>query len=173
MRSLLTNNAAPLAIAMIAATIIAGTPAAHAQNWIDAKNPKALFALAKTEGYAPEMISKKGEAPSFRMSVDGVNSLVLFMDCDDAKTNCKTIQFYAGYSVSDVFETDRINQWNRDKRFSRAYVDNSGDPVLEMDLDLDFNGLPRENIVESFAIWRTALGNFSKFVNGDDDQKAG
>lgn len=163
MRSLVTRLSLPLLLAAMV-----GSPAAVAQTWVDAKNPKTLFALAKAEGFAPEMINKKSEAPSFRMSVNGTNSLVLFMDCDDAKTNCKTIQFYAGYSISDVFETDRINQWNRKKRFARAYVDDSGDPVIEMDVDLDFNGLPRENIVESFAIWKSLVSSFGKFVNGEE-----
>jgi hypothetical protein len=135
---------------------------------IDARNPKTLFALAKAEGYAPEMINKKNETPSFRMNVNGTKSLILFMDCDDQQSNCKTIQFYAGYSVESVFNTDRINEWNRDKRFARAYVDNSGDPVIEMDLDLDFGGLPRANVVEAFSVWSSLLGSFSSFVNGDD-----
>lgn len=163
MRSLVTKLSLPLLLAAVA-----GAPTAAAQSWVDAKNPKTLFALAKAEGFAPEMINKKGEAPSFRMSVNGTNSLVLFMDCDDAKANCKTVQFYAGYSISDVFETDRINQWNRDKRFARAYVDDSGDPVIEMDLDLDFNGLPRENVTEALGIWKSLVGSFGKFVNGED-----
>jgi hypothetical protein len=31
---------------------------------------------------------------------------------------------------------DRINEWNRTKRYSKAYFDHDGDPVLELDLDL-------------------------------------
>ena len=29
-----------------------------------------------------------------------------------------------------------VNAWNREKRFSRAYLDNEMDPVLEAELDL-------------------------------------
>lgn len=153
----------------LALSCLAITPNAGAQQWIDAKDPKTLFALAKTEGFAPEMMSKTGESPSFRMTTDGHKSLILFMDCDDSNTQCKTIQFYAGYSVDDLFSVDRVNEWNRDKRFGRAYVDKSGDPVVEMDLDLDFNGLPRANVVESFRVWRSIVRSFATFVNGDSD----
>lgn len=38
-------------------------------------------------------------------------------------------------------ETDaslrKVNAWNQSKKFSRAYIDDDGDPVLELDLDLD------------------------------------
>lgn len=163
--SLLAASAGIAALAALASAPVA------AQS-IDARNPKTLFALTKAEGYQPEMINKKGESPSFRINVDGVKSLILFMDCDSAQTNCKTIQFYAGYSVNEVFSTDRINEWNRDKRFARAYVDNSGDPVIEMDLDLDFGGLPRANVVEAFNLWSSLLSSFSSFVNGDEEAAA-
>lgn len=151
-----------LAMAAMALSIAAPAQA----ELISAKSPTALFALAKAEGYRPEMINKRGETPSFRFTIDDKKSILLFMDCDDAERNCKTVQFYAGYSVDTVFDTDRINEWNRDKRFGRAYVDNSGDPVIEMDLDLDFAGIPRENIVEAFKLWRSLTGRFESFIKG-------
>lgn len=161
-----------LTLPLVAACLTA-SPSASAQQWIDAKDPKTLFALAKTQGFAPEMISKSGETPSFRMTTDGNKSLILFMDCDEANAQCKTVQFYAGYSVSDVFSLDRVNEWNRDKRFGRAYVDTSGDPIVEMDLDMDFNGLPRANVVESFQVWRSIVRSFAAFVNGGSNAEQG
>jgi hypothetical protein len=32
--------------------------------------------------------------------------------------------------------TRRINEWNRTKRYSKAYFDHEDDPILELDLDL-------------------------------------
>ncbi|MDR2613283.1 MAG: YbjN domain-containing protein [Deltaproteobacteria bacterium] len=47
----------------------------------------------------------------------------------------ESIQFYYGVTGTDVTLQD-INTWNRDYRYSRAYMDDDGDPILELDLDL-------------------------------------
>lgn len=145
-------------------TLMAATAVPAHAELVSAANPKAIFAIAKAEGYAPEMLENKGSAPSFRMKVNDANSLVLFMNCDDNHANCKTLQFYIGYSASDAVNAGRINDWNREKRFSRAYIDSSGDPVMEMDLDLDFAGLPRENVTEAFNLWAALTSSFSSFI---------
>lgn len=147
---------------------IATMAAAPAQaELISAANPKDIFLVAKANGFKPEMTSKKDENPSFRISVDDTKSIVLFMNCDDDEANCKTVQFYAGFSVTEPISLDSINNWNREKRFARAYVDLDLDPVLEMDLDLDFNGLPRENVAEAFSVWRSLLTEYQNFVSNN------
>jgi hypothetical protein len=52
-----------------------------------------------------------------------------------------------------------VNEWNRTKRYSRSYLDEEGDPFLELDLDLA-GGVLKERIVDflstcrqSFLIW--------------------
>lgn len=154
---------------MGATAAMAATPAQA--ELISAANPKAVFLIAKANGFNPEMTTKKDENPSFRITVNGTKSLVLFMNCDDDGANCKTVQFYAGFSVTEPISLDHINNWNRDKRFARAYVDLELDPVLEMDLDLDFNGLPSENVAEAFTLWRSLLSEYESFVrnNGEMD----
>lgn len=42
------------------------------------------------------------------------------------------------FSIGGTSATLRsVNDWNRTKKFTKSYLDNDGDPVLEMDLDLD------------------------------------
>src|SRR3546814_13713811 len=78
--------------------------------------------------------------------------LVIFMNCTGGR-NCRTLQYYMGFSDAKDVPLERFNEWNREKRFARAYRDESGDPGLEMDVDVDFNGLPRENHRETFNTW--------------------
>src|SRR3546814_13196599 len=59
---------------------------------------------------------------------------------------------------------ERFNEWNREKRFARAYRDESGDPVLEMDVDVDFSGLPRENIRETLNTWASLMRAYREFI---------
>lgn len=155
-------------LAVSVGTLLAAAAVPAHAELVSATNPKAIFAIAKAQGYAPEMLKQNGSAPSFRMNIDDTNSLVLFMNCDDSHANCKTLQFYLAYSVPDGVDAGRINDWNKEKRFSRAYIDGSGDPVLEMDLDLDFAGLPRENVAEAFSLWAALTGSFSSFLFQQD-----
>ena len=50
---------------------------------------------------------------------------------------------------------------------SRAYRDDEGDPVLAMDIDLDFGGLPRENVGELFNTWTGLMSSYRAFVRGE------
>ena len=45
-----------------------------------------------------------------------------------------SLLFYAGWTADGPFPLSAINEWNRVARFGRAYVDDQGDPVIELDL---------------------------------------
>lgn len=70
-------------------------------------------------------------------------------------------QLFAGFSSSRALSPVIINEWNRTKRFSRAYIDQEGDPILESDIDLE-GGVTEAAIVtwiETFAISLKAFNN--------------
>lgn len=41
----------------------------------------------------------------------------------------------------------KVNEWNKSKQFSRSYLDDDGDPVLELDLDID-GGITKARIID-------------------------
>lgn len=84
-----------------------------------------LLRLLAQEGLVPE---RKTET-MILAKMDMVN--VLFFVQEDALA----IQAYAGFKSDNATEA-RMNAWNRDMRYSRAYIDNDGDAVLELDLPL-------------------------------------
>ncbi|MEI9850087.1 MAG: YbjN domain-containing protein [Sphingomonas sp.] len=63
-----------------------------------------------------------------------------------------------------VVSTDRINEWNRDHRYGRAYIDKEGDPVVEMDVDLDKGGISRALFDDYVATWGQVGATFRTFV---------
>lgn len=75
---------------------------------------------------------------------------------------CDDIQFSAGWSGPKV-SLEKINEWNRDKRFGKAYIDSDGDPRLEMEVNLDY-GVSAKNLEDSFNWWSKALKEFKKIV---------
>jgi hypothetical protein len=76
-----------------------------------------------------------------------------------ASKSGSSIAFFVAYKNSKT-TLAKINEWNKDKRFSRTYLDEDGDPVLQIDLDLS-GGVTIERIRDffttcklSFEVWR-------------------
>lgn len=146
---------------VVAAAMFAAAPA-QAQL-VNAKDPQAIKAIVESQGWPATLVTKPGENPYIESSRDGLKFLVLFMNCDEGK-DCKTLQYYMGFNDAKSTTLERLNKWNSEKRFARAYRDDSGDPVLEMDVDLDFAGLPRENLSDSFSTWAALMDAYQAFV---------
>ncbi len=111
------------------------TPA-HAEL-INAADPATIKAIVESQGWPATIVAKAGDDPYIESNRNGLKFLVLFMNCEEGR-KCKTLQYYMGFSDAKDVSLDKLNKWNKDKRFARAYKDDEGDPVLEMDVDLDF-----------------------------------
>lgn len=69
--------------------------------------------------------------------------------------NGKSILFKTSFRDTDA-TLQKVNRWNQTKRYSRAYLDEDGDPVLELDLDL-VGGATKARIIDYF---RTCFASF-------------
>ncbi len=56
-----------------------------------------------------------------------------------------------------------INTWNKNARFTRAYLDDDGDPVLEMDIDLE-GGITPDRIRDGIRTFSRAHASFLRDV---------
>ena len=149
------------ALAFAPLALFPATPA-HAEL-VNAANPETIKAIVESQGWPATIVAKEGDDPYIESNRGGLKFLVLFMNCDGGE-RCKTLQYYMGFSDAKDVTLDRLNQWNKEKRFARAYKDDAGDPVLEMDVDLDFQGIPRENVGETFNTWASLMDSFRAYV---------
>ncbi|MEZ5774179.1 MAG: YbjN domain-containing protein [Hyphomicrobiaceae bacterium] len=74
------------------------------------------------------------------------------------------VQLYAGFTLDQKPTLTRINEWNRDKRFSRAYIDKEGDPVIEADLDAA-GGVTRLGLRKFIELFQFSMEQFTKHIN--------
>lgn len=65
------------------------------------------------------------------------------------------IQFHTAFNDGSA-TPEKVNAWNRTKRYSRTYLDDDGDPHLELDLDLE-GGVTRERIVNFLLTCRVSM----------------
>lgn len=154
-------SAARTAIVLCLTALFSATPA-QAQL-VSGRDPAAIMAIVESQGWPATLVTKEGDDPYIESNRGALKFLILFMNCDEGK-NCRTLQYYMGFTDAEGVTTDQLNQWNKEKRFARAYRDDEGDPVLEMDVDLDFAGIPRANVVETFNTWAALMDAFRDFV---------
>ncbi len=66
---------------------------------------------------------------------------------DENSTGIVSLQLYNYVRFPNGPDFERTNDWNRQYRFSNAYIDADGDAVLESDLDLD-GGIALKRVAE-------------------------
>ena len=142
-----------------AGMVLALTLPAPAQDLLTGADDATILAIAKTIGTAALTTQSNGD-PLINGSIDGVGYQIYFRNCT-AGAACEDLNFYAGFSTSPTL--DKINEWNRDKRFSRAYLDDAGDAAVEMDLDL-VQGVTSGYLTSQFALWPQIVSQFRTHI---------
>lgn len=138
--------------------LVAASTVANAQQLVDGSDPEQLENLIRGFGSAVLETDDVGD-PMIVGRMEGTRFVVLFYGCDDAGSNCDSVQFRAAWSTSGEISLDAINAWNRDKRFGKAYIDDENDPVIEMDVNLD-SGVTRRSFEDSIDWWQVVLADF-------------
>lgn len=147
-------------VAALAASLSA--QAGQAQT-VTATRPDTIIAVLKARGLPSELKQDNGN-PYIRSAYDDMPFLVGMMNCDDAKANCATLQFYFGFNDRKGFSLEKLNEWNATKRFVRAYRDDENDPVLVMDIDTDKGGVPQAVFNENLSVWLDQMQQYRRYV---------
>ncbi len=75
----------------------------------------------------------------------------------------QTLQAYFGLSGTKANVTS-VNEWNKTKRFGRAYIDGDGDPCVELDYDLE-GGVTDDNVKVWFDTVTAIVRSFKAHVS--------
>lgn len=153
-----------LQAAALAATAYAMLPAAAHAQLISAADPAAVAKVLQDKGYRAELTKDSEGDPLIKSGAEGASFLLLFFNCTKGK-NCATVQFYAGFDREGSYSLEKLNEWNRTKRFGRAYRDNEGDPVIEMDVDMDDGGMSKALFEDNVEFWTSLLSSFQQFID--------
>lgn len=99
--------------------------------------------------------------PMVRSATDGTNFAIYFYGCE--RQRCTTIQFGMGFEMQRPLSLAKINEWNREMRFGRAYLDAEMDPIVEMDVDLEL-GATTEQLQSVIGTWAEVVPAFKEFI---------
>lgn len=126
-------------------------------------DPDRIASILQKEGYQAKRVSADKE-PRIETAMAGYNTSIYFFGCDDNGRACKTVQFYAGFNPKQSPTLQAMNDYARENRFGRIYLDKEGDPIIEMDVDLEVGGMSEALFIDNLAYWESILGRFGSFV---------
>lgn len=139
---------------------------AAGQPVISAENPQQVAELIRDLGFQAKLETDNVGDPVIRSSSSGVEFSIYFYDCKNNK-RCKSLHFTAGYDLDEGSSLEAMQQWNADKRFASAYLDDESDPFLQMDVNTE-GGVTRENFESTFDLWQSLKGEFEGFIGFHD-----
>jgi hypothetical protein len=145
----------------VAAALGFGLATASASDLLDATDPEEIVNIARGYGAATLGTDNVGD-PQITGRIGGNAYTIFFYGCTEGR-DCTNLQFSSGW-ISDDVNLAMINRWNREHRFSRAYLDDEDDPIIEMDVNLEF-GVSRRNFDDTFGVWSAILSSFASYVD--------
>ncbi len=95
------------------------------------------------------------EHNTYVFKLSGYNILLIARDSD-----IQLVTSFSGIRVT----LSRINEWNKTKRFTRAYLDKDNDPVLEADLDFK-GGVTMQSIGRFVGIFAASVDIFARHIS--------
>lgn len=126
--------------------------AALLERVVDSMTAEQLVEFMAGEGYAVEV----HESGFLQWKLDGFRCQIFIAD------DAQSLQFHSSFGDGSA-TLKRVNEWNRTKRYSRTYLDDEGDPHLELDLDM-VGGVTADRIRDylktcsvSFQAWRAEV----------------
>jgi hypothetical protein len=137
-----------------------GQTPVQAPKVVTSLTPGEMEAILKEAGYRYERVEKDAKV-FFSLRMGGLKAVLLLMDCKGGR--CGSLQLAAAFSMRNPPTLERINAWNQEKRFSRAYLDKDGDPVLESELDLE-GGVTQQAIISFLETFEISLSLFATWI---------
>jgi len=119
-----------------------------------------MFDVLKGMGFSPVLGTDSGGDPKVSFQVEGMRCSVFFYGVKEGRGT--SLQFSIGFTDSGV-PLDKVNEWNRTKRFLKVYKDTDGGVVGQMDVDLD-GGVHRAYLEECVKRWRAVFFTFIRFL---------
>lgn len=145
------------------AVLLGGALPAFAQNVI-AENPAEMADVLRNFGYRAELTTDNGGDPKISSSSGGANFSIFFYGCTNSQ-NCDAISFSAAFDLDPGSNNDLMNQWNQKKRYTKAYLDDEQDPVIDMDIFLGDGGVSIDNFRFWVDTWERAIGDFKTHID--------
>ena len=118
--------------------------------------------VLQDKGYKAEVgVDDEGD-PKVTSMAEGVKFTVFFYGCNHTP-RCSSLTFQAGFHIEGGLTAEKMNGWNRDKRFLKGWLDKTNDPYGEMDVDAG-EGFTTESLANYVDTWDSSLAEFKTYI---------
>jgi hypothetical protein len=152
-----------LSSAAILALVLAPAPAPAKDLPSGGLTVEEVASWLQSAGYPAKIQTEKDGSQTIQSAADGADFHIDMYDCHHTP-RCSSLEFFAGFNTKGAFNAAKMNDWNRNNRWVRAYVDSTNDPWIEMDVDL-YPGGTYEGLKDQFGIWRDEFASFRKYIH--------
>ena len=147
----------------IAAAVFLFPQVGQAQQII-AKDPDSIARFFEAEGIAYEQGTDDVGDPKIKVDYYGTSIPIYFYGCRENRS-CTEIQLFSGYKTEGGVRLSKINEWNGNNRFARAYISESGSTRIEHDIFLGSAGLSGDDFAAVLGLWVTKVLEFEEFID--------
>ncbi len=135
----------------VCAVFLAVVPSAFAgtPEIVERLTVQEVAEILKGEGYCPEI---DGET-ACNFKIQGYSAQMILFNEGEA------LQFHASW-INTKATLNSVNAWNKDWRTAKAYLDDDGNPHVEIDLDLA-GGVTKDRIKNFMVVCRDLLVKFA------------
>jgi len=150
-----------LSIALVSFAALATAAPAVARPITNGISGEEMVKILQEAGYRATLSKDDEVDPLIKSAVAGKDFNVVMYGCENGR--CKSFQFLAGFDLDKGSTAEVMNDWNRNRRFASAYLDDENDPFLQMDLDVE-KGSSTEQVAMYLETWETVVGLFSSKI---------
>lgn len=137
---------------------------ALAAEMISPRNAIDIAEMIREKGYKAVLKKDSVGDPMISTRASGLNYIILFYSCDDGN-NCGSVQLSVAFTLDGNTARPDLNEWNRQKRYAKAYFDQDGDIVLRYDINMWGEGVSRDSFDESLNVWERLLDEFKEYID--------
>lgn len=116
-----------------------------------------VVAWLQSGGYSAKVVTTENGKRHIVTNAHGVPFDIFTPGCESGR--CSSIELVVSFACKGRFDVSKLNAWNRDVPWCKAYYDSVNDPSLDMDIALS-PGCTYESLNDQFLIWNTVLGKF-------------
>lgn len=120
-----------------------------------------VAAWLQDQGYKAELKTDDSGDRYIASAAEGVNFDVHAYDCTGGR--CTSIQMVAGFDLDDGLSLEQANDWNRGKRYAKAYLDDERDPYIDFDINLSPGGTEAA-LNDNLGVWLMMLPAFRSHI---------
>jgi putative sensory transduction regulator len=154
-------QALPVAVPTLAgSTLVTSAPAAPALTHPIPDGGLTLeevIAWLQSGGYAAKVVTREDCKRHIESWSSGTLFNIFTPGCQSGR--CSSLELVFAFSSKGKFDVSRLNEWNSDVPWGKAYYDTVNDPCLDMDISLSPGGT-FENLNDQFGTWNNILSNF-------------